>query len=505
VLRDYLTAGGMADLYLAESPRFPSQALVVKTIQPRFLEHTKVVQMFVDEGRIAQALDHPNIVKIVDVGQADGQYFIAMEYIQGKDLVTICRRGVEVRNFLPRSVAVRIILMALRGLIHAHEKRAPDGEPLRIVHCDISPGNIVVSWGGTAKIVDFGIARATIQLRAEDESVAGKYNYMAPEQVRGEDVDARADLFSLGVILYEITVGHRLFRGRPEQVIRLVLDEDIRPPSLTDGDFPEELERIIMRALERDLTQRYQSARELYSDLSRWLASATAAEDNPKREIAEYLNAIFNENAEKSATKLAESDEFGGESMVTGAEELALNRGVPRTSSGLHELPVAVDPPDAPDNLFAPTVVGVATSAPKLLDPGPSPFSAAYNEAVPDEKPAPTPTPAVAPLTPLVPTSHRFRDDETGPSKLPLVVAPVLSPGPDVDTKPIPKVPPTAAKPGDGDPTPVPPETVHRGPQNPPQSSPPRSQKSPRGPIVVSSFLVAVAVVGAALYFLLRG
>src|SRR5258708_28221121 len=250
----------MADLYLARSTRFDGD-LVVKKIQPRYVEMTRVVKMFIDEGRIAQALDHPNIVKVLDVGHESGTYFIAMEYIPGRDLLAICRRGVEVGNFLPRHLAVAILAQAARGLVYAHEKAGDDGEPLRVVHCDLSPGNIVVAWGGTVKLVDFGIARATIMLRESDHSVAGKYNYMAPEQIRGEPVDARADLFALGIILYELTVGKRLFRGRPEQVIRLVLEDPIVPPTALRPDYPPGLEKIVMRALARDPAERHPSAR----------------------------------------------------------------------------------------------------------------------------------------------------------------------------------------------------------------------------------------------------
>ncbi len=171
----YLTAGGMADLYLARGPKQPAP-VVLKTIQRKYVELTRVVKMFIDEGRIAQALDHPNIVKVVDVGQEGGTYFIAMEYIPGRDLLAICRRGVEVGNFLPRHLAVAILAQAARGLVYAHEKAGDDGAPLRIVHCDVSPANMVVGWGGTVKLVDFGIARATIMLRESDHTVAGKYN-----------------------------------------------------------------------------------------------------------------------------------------------------------------------------------------------------------------------------------------------------------------------------------------------------------------------------------------
>ena len=262
-----------------------------------------------------------------------------------RDLLAICRRGIEVGNFLPRHLAVAILAQAARGLVYAHEKQDTDGTPLRVVHCDISPGNIVVGWGGTVKLVDFGIARATIMLRESDHTVAGKYNYMAPEQIRGEAVDARADLFALGIILYELTVGKRLFRGRPEQVMRLVLEDPIELPTSLRPDFPASLETIIMRALERDPARRYQSARDLRTDLMAWLAETGLSHD--KRRIAEYLRSIFN------LKKQREADEFAGD--TTEEEELVLDKALPKPETELH-----VDAEDPPDevHLVAPPAAG---------------------------------------------------------------------------------------------------------------------------------------------------
>jgi serine/threonine protein kinase len=343
----YLTAGGMADLWLARSPRFDGD-LVIKRIQPRYHEMTRVVKMFIDEGRIAQALDHPNIVRVVDVGHESGTYFIAMEYIPGRDLLAVCRRGVEVGRFLPRHLAVAILAQAARGLIYAHERHGDDGAPLRVVHCDVSPGNIVVGWGGTAKLVDFGIARATIMLREEDHSVAGKYNYMAPEQIRGETIDARADLFALGIILYELTVGKRLFRGRPEQVMRLVLDEPIAPPTELVPDYPPALAKIVMRALERDPAWRYQTARHLRTDLMAWLAQTGLSHD--KRRVAEYLGAVF------GAPKQHEAEEFAGDGDDD--DELVLEKALPQPERELF-----VDPEDPSEEHPVPSL-HEATTAP---------------------------------------------------------------------------------------------------------------------------------------------
>ena len=393
----YLTAGGMADLWLAKSPRFADADLVVKKIQPRYIEMTRVVQMFIDEGRIAQALDHPNIVKVVDVGHDNGTYFIAMEYIPGRDLLAICRRGVEVGNFLPRHLAVAILAQAARGLVYAHEKSDDDGTPLRVVHCDISPGNIVVGWGGTVKLVDFGIARATIMLRESDHSVAGKYNYMAPEQIRGEPVDARADLFALGTILYELTVGKRLFRGRPEQVIRMVLDEPIVPPTELRPDFPASLEQIILRALERDPARRYQSARQLRTDLMAWLAETGLSHD--KRRIAEYLRSIFNLKKQRDA------DEFAGDGAADD-EELVLEKALPRP-----ELELEVDPEDPPDevHLVAPPAAGEVHP---IMENSTAPIETKPATPADAGEPAPPPVPVAIDGTPPSGANAVF-DEET--------------------------------------------------------------------------------------------
>jgi serine/threonine-protein kinase len=329
-LTRYLATGGMADLWLARSQTVAGE-LVIKKIQPRYVEHERVIKMFIDEGRIAQALRHPNIVRVVDVGQEDGTYYIAMEYIPGADLLAICRRGVEVGKFLPRHLAVAILEQATRGLVYAHERCDEDGRPLSVVHCDLSPGNIVVGWAGTVKLVDFGIARATIMLREEDESVAGKYNYMAPEQIKGGLVDARADLFSLGIMLYELTVGKRLFRGGAPEVIQLVCEKPILPPTTLQPDYCPKLEKIVMRALERDPDRRYPSARVLRDELRLWLRES--GEAYGKREIADYLCEVFD------LPKQRQADEFAGETYdaQTTDEELLLEKSAPFRKERLYD------------------------------------------------------------------------------------------------------------------------------------------------------------------------
>ena len=369
---EYLAAGGMADLYLARSPR-QDRPVVVKTIQKRYVELTRVVRMFVDEGRIAKALDHANIVRIHDVGEERGTYFIAMEFIAGRDLLAIARRGIEAGRFLPLPLVVAIATQIATGLVYAHEKRDADGRALRIVHCDISPGNVVVSFGGTVKIVDFGIARAAIQLRAEDHSVVGKFNYMAPEQIRGAPLDARADLFSLGVILYELAVGRRLFRGKPDEVKRRILAGDVPPPRSIRPEVPEALERIIVRTLALDPTARYASARELRGELKALAEGGIAPAG--KREIAEYLRAIFAPSAQRSVVGTAGED-FA---PVAGEEdaELSLEAPIP----GIAEVPVDPEDPEPPE-IEASRSSSPSPSLSPSSSPPPSPPSSAETHPI---------------------------------------------------------------------------------------------------------------------------
>jgi serine/threonine-protein kinase len=410
-LVEYLTAGGMADLYLARSPRQPAP-VVLKTIQKKYVDLTRVVKMFIDEGRIAKALDHPNIVRIHDVGEERGAYFIAMELINGRDLLAIARRGIEAGRFLPMHLAAAIVAQVATGLCYAHEKRDGNGTPLRIVHCDVSPGNVVVSFGGTAKIVDFGIARATIQLRAEDHTVAGKFNYMAPEQIRGDTLDARADIFSLGVILYELTVGRRLFRGRPDDVKRRILDGDVPRPSEVRPELPPTLENIILRALASDRDERYARARDLRADLLAFIGATS--QPAGKREIAEYLRSIFVD----TATQATESDASGAFAPDTEddpdlAPDLTLDAPVP----GLAELVVDPDDPE-PAPLPAPLSASMSEDS---REPEPEPREPEPPE--PETKTKTVPLAAesdVATKETLVPPASAPRsDDMTVETELP--------------------------------------------------------------------------------------
>jgi serine/threonine protein kinase len=285
-----LATGGMAEIFLCRQKALAGfdKDVVVKRLQTRYRDDRRVVEMFLQEARIGAVLNHPHIVHVYDVGEHDAVPFIAMELIVGEELTDLCRRGLEVGNFLPLPHAVDLVRQAAEGMGYFHAKRGGGGDALAIVHRDISPSNLLVTQDGALKIIDFGIAQCSTPLRQDESILPGKYNYMAPEQIRGERVDHRSDIFSLGIVLYEITVGKRLFKGRPEEVIQKITRDRIKPPTFVHRDFPPALEAIVMRALELHADERYQSAYELAGDLEEYLHEAKL-KSGPVR-IATYLD-----------------------------------------------------------------------------------------------------------------------------------------------------------------------------------------------------------------------
>jgi serine/threonine protein kinase len=248
--------------------------VAVKRILPVFDGAREFVAMFVDEARIASSLTHVNIVQVSDFGELDGNYYLAMELVDGVDLGRLreaaSRRGLRV----PVPIVAFLVAEAARGLAYAHDKRGPDGTPLGIVHRDVSPQNVLVSYSGEVKIADFGIAKATGKLhKTESGAVMGKIRYMSPEQINGEPLDGRSDVFALGVIFWELLVGSPLWNGdNPGAVSDQVKNAKVDPPSRRGRDVPPELDRIALKALERGRDARYGRAADLARELSSWLA-----------------------------------------------------------------------------------------------------------------------------------------------------------------------------------------------------------------------------------------
>lgn len=267
-------SGGMAEVILAwqtSSGGF-RRKVVLKRIHRHLLADENFVEMFLHEGRVAAGLSHRNIAHVYDVVQTrEGDHVIVMEYIRGASIQALLKALRQREARMPLAFAVSVVMEVCEAIDYAYNASGPDGEPMRVVHRDISPSNVLISLDGQVKLLDFGIAKTTSPVAlTKAGSIKGKFGYMAPEQLRGEIVDCRTDLFSLGAVLYEMTTGKRPFRGRneAEQVAALLMDE-IPPPTKVDPDYPPELERIVMRALDRDRLQRFQSPRELSDELER--------------------------------------------------------------------------------------------------------------------------------------------------------------------------------------------------------------------------------------------
>ncbi|MEZ4402519.1 MAG: protein kinase [Kofleriaceae bacterium] len=263
--------GGMAEVYLARTTvaQGLAKTLVIKKIHPAYAKSRQFVAMFVDEAKIALGLNHPNIVQVFDFGAVGETYFLAMENVEGMDLLRLLQDCARERRRLPYGLAAYIVQQLAKGLDYAHKKTDEFGEALGIVHRDISPQNVLVSWDGAVKIVDFGIARA--RHVTEDEGVIkGKFAYMSPEQARGEPVDCRADVWSAGVVLHELITGRPLFAARGKEALEHVKSGAVPPLREAAPDVPATLERVVTRALAFNKADRYPSARELQADLGRF-------------------------------------------------------------------------------------------------------------------------------------------------------------------------------------------------------------------------------------------
>ncbi len=262
-----LAEGGMAEIFLAKQRGVDGfeKNVVIKRLLQHLSAQPDVIDMFRDEARLAAQLSHANVVQILELGFFEGCYFIAMEYLPGEDFSSLLRHSSKAKQYVPTGVVLKVISDAAAGLHYAHEFADPDGKPLGIVHRDISPSNLFVSFSGHVKVLDFGIARAESRLASTMAgTVKGKYQYMAPEQASSLPVDRRADVFALGVSLYEALTLRRAFaRDNELAVLKAVLENDYVKPRVHRPDLSPELEAIVVRALAKDPAQRYQSASDL--------------------------------------------------------------------------------------------------------------------------------------------------------------------------------------------------------------------------------------------------
>ena len=303
-----LAHGGMATVYLAtfSGPGGFKKVVALKRIHPHLAEEPAFVNMFLDEARIASRIHHANVCQVNDFGESDGTYFIAMEYLIGEPLSrilgAIARNDEIFANPAQPFLACRLIADACEGLHAAHELRDRDGALLNVVHRDISPQNLFVTYDGNVKVVDFGIASASDRLHhTEGGQIKGKFSYMAPEQATSTGVDRRADVWSLGVVLWEFLTMRRLFHSENAvNTLRSMLNREVPPPSTMRSDIviPEELDRIALKALSRDPSERYPTARALGRELMR--VNSRADEPATIADVAEWMERLFPEGRKRT-------------------------------------------------------------------------------------------------------------------------------------------------------------------------------------------------------------
>lgn len=318
-LIDRIAVGGMAEIFLARQAGLEGfeKTIVIKRIRPHLSKQASFVKMFLNEAKLAAQLNHPNIVQIYDLGKIGESYFIAMEYIFGRDMRRIIPKADTLGIPFPMVYALKIASSVCEGLYYAHQKVDLYGNALNIVHRDVTPENIFVSFDGTVKVLDFGIAKAANQIeQTRAGEIKGKLSYMSPEQCMGKSLDCRSDLFSLGVVLYEWLTGFKLFTGDSEvAILKSITEGKIYAPSYFKADIPEAVEAILMKALEKDREKRYQTAWDMQYDLDQFLSQYEFTPSNIH--LSNFLKQLFNDELEEEKARLANrSPAVGPEEIV---------------------------------------------------------------------------------------------------------------------------------------------------------------------------------------------
>jgi len=297
ILLNKIALGGMAEIFRAKTIGAEGfeKEVVIKRILPHYTEDEAFVTMFIDEAKVSSSLNHPNIVQIYDFDLCEDTYYIAMEYIEGKDLKRLMDQGVKDGNPMTVPQCVHVIMETCKGLHYAHTK-STRGEPLNIIHRDVSPHNVMVSYGGACKVMDFGIAKAAARsTKTRAGTVKGKCAYMSPEQARGKNLDPRSDMFAVGVMFWEMLTHKRLFAGESDfETLSNVLKADVPPPSSLNADVPPEIDEIILKCLSKDRDDRQDDCKGLQRELEKWFY--TNVEDRDAAELGPFMRSMFAED-----------------------------------------------------------------------------------------------------------------------------------------------------------------------------------------------------------------
>jgi serine/threonine-protein kinase len=360
-ITEKLDAGGMAEVYRGTAESAVGglkKAVAIKKILPHLAANKSFISMFLDEAKVSMYLQHANIVGVFDIGMADTSYFIVMEYVDGANLKAILDSLKRQKRRLTIPQTLYLMMEVCKGLQYAHDAVEPEtGKPLHIVHRDISPPNILVSKRGEVKLVDFGLAKANSQLTTTDPGVVkGKFSYLSPEAASGESVDRRADIFAVGILLYELLTGKRLFYGESDyETVELVRAARIPPIVPQNPEVEPELEQVIRRALARDVESRFQTAGDLQDALAQYLFSQRLKVTS--RDIEQLLASVLEEKRRhKGGTERANVgaliDDLINEEILkfTSLDPLGADNSPSQWAGGSSASPSPVSPGGAPLN-----------------------------------------------------------------------------------------------------------------------------------------------------------
>src|SRR6187402_516963 len=424
-----IAKGGMASVWAARlrGTRGYQKMVAIKTMLPGLVDDLHFERMFLDEASLASQVRHPHVIEILDLGEVDRILYFVMEWVDGEPL-NIIMKYAATRGGIPLAIAVSITAQACRGLHAAHELRDENGTLVGLVHRDVSPQNVLLTYEGVVKVVDFGVAKATGRASNDTEAgqLKGKIAYMSPEQLRGERIDRRTDVFAMGILLYMMTTGTHPFRGddQSQTIRRISDDEPVTAPSAIVPGYPAGLEAVVLQSLAKDASKRYPTANDMLIGLTRALPSSMRPSTD--EEVAEFLRALLPDRLEKrknaikaaleaadrretgkSAPRLAEAE--SPDEAPTVLEGLVANREVTPSAEGQHSLPGATtreapavradSPRPAPRNwtraaLSIALLAAIATIIALLFTRRQAPVAAAF------EAPASAPT-VSPPLTPV--------------------------------------------------------------------------------------------------------
>ncbi|HEY0464625.1 MAG TPA: serine/threonine-protein kinase [Polyangiaceae bacterium] len=440
-----IAKGGMASVWAARlrGTRGFQKMVAIKTMLPGLVDDLHFERMFLDEASLASQVRHPHVIEILDLGEVDRILYLVMEWVDGEPL-NIIMKYAATRGGIPLAIAVSITAQACRGLHAAHELRDENGTLVGLVHRDVSPQNVLLTYEGVVKVVDFGVAKATSRATSDTEAgqLKGKIAYMSPEQLRGERIDRRTDVFAMGILLYMMTTGTHPFRGddQSQTIRRISDDEPVTPPSSIVPGYPAGLEAVVLQSLAKDASKRYPTANDMLIGLTR--ALPPSMRPSTDEEVAEFLRALLPDRLEKrkslikgaleaadrreagkSGPRLADGD--SPDEAPTVLEGLVSSREVTPSAEGQDSLPgaskrdvfpLARDSRHVPDRnrmrtaLSAALIAALGIIVALLISRRPGPTVAAVDSpavspalAVVRDSPPPADQPAVKPMEPLLP------------------------------------------------------------------------------------------------------